>query len=310
MNHLKLTKCKLTNHSDGLTRIGATFLILIFLISMIGLVAIYDITLTTTHNNNQTAAVNSPSAAPTALYVNETPKAVYFTLTWEKSPQALQDRFTPYNLVVAQGDIVHITFIVNDSSAHTFTIGPPYNFQINVTVPGLTNDLTGKNFTTSATNNSPGVVINGSPGNITGTGSFVAKYAGIYEYFCFYHVQIGMFGYLTVLPNSQYNATTPTTNTVSSSSGSQVTIQEGSAANTTSVYFSPQIITVVIGVNNTVTWTNDDIAAHTVTSNTGAFDSGNLAAGASWNYTFTTPGTYGYHCSYHPWMQGTVIVKS
>jgi plastocyanin len=292
-------------HSSGLAKVGAIFLILVFLISMIGAVAIFDIMLTTTHN--QTVTVTSPT--PTVPAVSEAPKPVYFTLTWEKSPEALQDRFTPYNLIVAQGDTVHITFIVNDSSAHTFTIGPPYNFQINVTVPGLTDDLTGNNFTTSATNNSPGVVIKGTPGNVTGIGSFVAKYAGIYEYFCFYHVQIGMFGYLTVLPNSQYNANQATV-TASQISGPQVSIQYGSAANTTSVYFSPQIMTVVVGVNNTVTWTNNDIAAHTVTSDTGAFNSGNIAAGARWSYTFTTPGTYSYHCSYHPWMTGTVIVKS
>ncbi len=289
--------------SRGLSRVGATFLILTILIVMIGAVAIFDIAYTTSRQ----AAPSTPNTG--GLSVNEPPKPVYITLTWEKSPEALQDRFTPYNIVVAQGDTVHITFIVNDSSAHTFTLSPPYNFQINVTTPGLTDDLTGNVFTTNATNNSPGVVIRGTPGNVTGTGSFVAKYAGIYEYFCFYHVQVGMFGYLTVLPNSAYNGTQATTSS-STPSGSQVSIEYGSAANITSVYFSPPTIVVVIGVNNTVTWTNNDIAAHTVTSDTGAFNSGNIAAGATWSYTFTSAGTYGYHCSYHPWMTGTVIVKS
>jgi plastocyanin len=270
---------------------------------MIGTVGIFDITYTASRQ-----APSTPNNTA-GLSLNETPKPVYFTLTWEKSPQALQDRFTPYNIVVAQGDTVHITFIVNDSSAHTFTIGPPYNFQINVTVPRLVDDLTGNVFTTNATNNSPGVVIKGTIGNLTGTGSFVAQYAGIYEFFCFYHVQIGMFGYLTVLPNSAYNGTIHST--ASTASGSQVSIEYGSASNTTSVYFSPPTIVVVLGVNNTITWTNNDIAAHTVTSDTvGAFNSGNIAAGSSWSYTFTSPGTYGYHCSYHPWMKGTVIVKS
>jgi len=64
-----------------------------------------------------------------------------------------------------------------------------------------------------------------------------------------------------------------------------------------------------------VTWTNNDNAAHTVTADntTGGaavFDSGNLPAGQAFTYNFTTPGTYTYHCVYHAWMQGTIIVKS
>ena len=68
-------------------------------------------------------------------------------------------------------------------------------------------------------------------------------------------------------------------------------------------------IDVVIGVNNTVVWTNKDSTPHTVTSTTKLFDSGNMNAGDTFTFTFTTPGTYSYVCSYHPWMKGTVIVK-
>jgi plastocyanin len=75
--------------------------------------------------------------------------------------------------------------------------------------------------------------------------------------------------------------------------------------------FGPDVVTVVIGKNNTVYWVNDDVADHTATSDTaGIFDSGVLSPGGSYQFTFTTPGTYSYHCSLHPWMQGTVIVKS
>ncbi len=75
--------------------------------------------------------------------------------------------------------------------------------------------------------------------------------------------------------------------------------------------FSPDTVTVVMGVNNTVYWTNSDTAAHTATSDTaGIFDSGILNSGGTYQYTFTTPGTYTYHCSLHSWMQGTVIVKA
>jgi len=75
--------------------------------------------------------------------------------------------------------------------------------------------------------------------------------------------------------------------------------------------YTPDIVTVVIGNNNTVYWTNDDASIHTATSDTsGVFDTGNIVQGASAQFTFTTPGTYAYHCIYHAWMQGTIIVKA
>ena len=72
--------------------------------------------------------------------------------------------------------------------------------------------------------------------------------------------------------------------------------------------YDPDNITVVIGVNNTVMWTNNDNEAHTVTASDGSFNSGNMNPGATFTYTFTTPGTYTYICTYHPWMRGYVVV--
>jgi plastocyanin len=75
--------------------------------------------------------------------------------------------------------------------------------------------------------------------------------------------------------------------------------------------FTPDTITVVIGKNNTIVWTNNDASIHTATSDTaGVFDTGNIVAGASVQVTMTTAGTFTYHCVYHAWMQGTVIVKA
>ena len=72
--------------------------------------------------------------------------------------------------------------------------------------------------------------------------------------------------------------------------------------------FSPKDITVNAG--DTVTWTNQDSMDHTVTSTDGGpLDSGNLSKGASYRHTFSTPGTYRYHCAYHPSMTGTVTVR-
>jgi len=87
--------------------------------------------------------------------------------------------------------------------------------------------------------------------------------------------------------------------------------------------WSPLSVTLIIGVNNSVLWTNNDAAPHTVTihpgdptSSSGASTtnevatSGNMNAGATYTYTFNAPGTYTITCDYHPWMIGTVIVKA
>jgi plastocyanin len=82
------------------------------------------------------------------------------------------------------------------------------------------------------------------------------------------------------------------------------------SADSVSYSFSPLQVTVVIGVNNTVNWVNDDNAAHTVTAKDGSFSSGNMASGSTYTYTFTTPGTFTYYCAYHSWMVATVVVKA
>jgi len=246
--------------------------------------------------------------------VNQSPQTRNIRIEWSNTENAGQDRFFESTIVVNQGDNVSITFIANDTDAHTFTLESPYDFQINGTVPGTRDYLKNETlFTTPATNNSPGVKIYGTPGNVTGTGSFIAKYAGIFEYFCIYHVALGMFGYLIVLPNEAYTATSEITEntTVSTVATQSVKVDmKGAAGNPSSPGFNPSTITVVIGINNTVVWNNDDTSPHTVTANDGSFSSGNLNPGDTYGFTFTTPGSYAYHCSYHSWMKGTVIVKS
>lgn len=250
------------------------------------------------------------SSAGSSFVVNQAPVTRNFVLTWTKDLSE-QDRFFQGPIVVNQGDTVHVTFISNDTAGHTFTIGPPYNFQINTSVVGGFNDLTRATFTAPAINNSPGVVVTGTPGNVSGTGSFVAKYVGIYEYICVYHVDVGMYGYLIVQPNKAYTGNETVTTTATSvdlSHASNVTILPGAAGHT-NLGYSPTKISVVIGVNNTVVWTNKDSGFHTVTASDGSFNSGNLNTQQVFSYAFTKPGTYTYYCVYHPWMKGTVIVK-
>jgi plastocyanin len=72
--------------------------------------------------------------------------------------------------------------------------------------------------------------------------------------------------------------------------------------------FKPSTLTVPVGTK--VEWHNQDGMQHTVTSDIqGLFDSGVLNPGKKFDSTFKTPGSYGYHCSIHPGMQGTITVK-
>lgn len=75
--------------------------------------------------------------------------------------------------------------------------------------------------------------------------------------------------------------------------------------------FLPNSIKVKVGT--TVTWTNQDPYAHTVTGDGSnipkGFDSGNLGTGKSYSYTFTSPGTFTYHCTIHPQLIGSVTVQ-
>lgn len=70
--------------------------------------------------------------------------------------------------------------------------------------------------------------------------------------------------------------------------------------------FSPATVTIKIGT--TVTWTNHDQDAHTVTAMSGLFHSPTLNTGQSYHYTFTTPGRFDYLCTIHPFMTATVVV--
>jgi len=77
--------------------------------------------------------------------------------------------------------------------------------------------------------------------------------------------------------------------------------------------FIPATITVPVGAM--VTWVHRDREAdsavwfHNVTSETGLFDSGLLAFGDTFSYTFTEPGTFNYYNKEFPYRRGTVIVE-
>ena len=96
------------------------------------------------------------------------------------------------------------------------------------------------------------------------------------------------------------NTSTPSTSPTGPQGGNfEVTIQ-GEA-------FSPPSVNVPKGT--TVHWVNHDPTTHTVTSDTGLFDSKNMSEGSNFSHTFGEKGTFTYHCSIHTYMKGTIIVE-
>ena len=71
---------------------------------------------------------------------------------------------------------------------------------------------------------------------------------------------------------------------------------------------------IVIKQGGSVTWVNEDVAFHSVTSGyydepSEIFDSGYLDPEESFTFIFENIGTYDYFCTLHPWMKGQVIVE-
>jgi plastocyanin len=101
-------------------------------------------------------------------------------------------------------------------------------------------------------------------------------------------------------------------------SAQQTAAQQPGAVSLHDNFFDPTTTDVVVGA--TVAWTNAGQGEHTVTSDTGVFDSGQeksqrINPGQTFSFTFTQAGTYPYHCALHGaaggvGMSGTVIVEN
>ncbi len=72
--------------------------------------------------------------------------------------------------------------------------------------------------------------------------------------------------------------------------------------------FSFNRSSVIIKKGDTVIWANKDSAPHTVTGDNGGPSSPTISANGNYSFTFDSAGTFGYHCSFHPSMKGTVVV--
>lgn len=105
----------------------------------------------------------------------------------------------------------------------------------------------------------------------------------------------GNYSHSTNMPSN-----TPSNTPSAPQSGNAITIQNFA--------FSPATINVKVG--DTVTWTNRDSAPHQIASDSGSeLSSSTLSNGATYSHTFTSAGTYAYHCAIHTSMKGSVVVS-
>jgi len=205
--------------------------------------------------------------------------------------------WVPAEITINVGD--KVIWTVDDSAAHTVTSGAP---------SGPSEEI-GAFFDS-------GLLLKGS------TFSYTFEEVGTVDYFCMVHpwmqgvVSVGGLPTIPSIPSPPIPKQTPSSIPTQSSS-TNVSIPSGSAVpgcEETNECWVPAEVTVDVG--DKVIWSNDDSAAHTVTSGTpsdadsvaAVFDSGLLVRGSTFSYTFDEAGTVDYFCIIHPWMQGVVSV--
>lgn len=72
--------------------------------------------------------------------------------------------------------------------------------------------------------------------------------------------------------------------------------------------FVPASLSVKAG--DKITFVNDDDDAHTATADDASWDSEGLNQGQKWAHVFTKAGKVAYHCTVHPMMHGTIVVRT
>jgi plastocyanin len=65
----------------------------------------------------------------------------------------------------------------------------------------------------------------------------------------------------------------------------------------------------MVAAGGVITWSNTDSTTHDMVSDSGIWDSGRIAPGDRFNFTFASRGTYPYHCSIHAGMNGSIVVQ-
>jgi plastocyanin len=114
-------------------------------------------------------------------------------------------------------------------------------------------------------------------------------------------------------PNATGGSQTPPSTSGSNPSGG-TSGNTGSGGSTqtapnsvTILNFAYDPATITVSKGTTITWTNKDPTAHTVTGT--GFDSGSIAPEGVYTHTFNETGTFPYGCTFHPNMHGTVVVQ-
>jgi plastocyanin len=124
-------------------------------------------------------------------------------------------------------------------------------------------------------------------------------------------VAVVIVGGLVLMKSNQKDkpSTKVTTNNPAPSADTIKNSTTSNAVAITDYVFTSNDISVKVGT--TVTWTNNGTNDHTVTADAAssdAPDSGNIASGKTYSFTFKKAGIYKYHCKYHATMLGTVNV--
>src|SRR5712691_3199256 len=103
-------------------------------------------------------------------------------------------------------------------------------------------------------------------------------------------IAIGLCAFLVpLLVGWQARSSSPSVPTACQTGDANVTIAD--------FMFTPSAITIVAG--RAVCWTNNGPSFHTSTSDTAVWDSLPLGPGQTFRFTFTSGGTYHYHCNFH-----------
>lgn len=103
--------------------------------------------------------------------------------------------------------------------------------------------------------------------------------------------------------NSSTNPSNP--GSTGDSSSAAVTIPLSDAYGQTT--FDPHSVNISAG--GQVQFSNTDSIEHHPTADDGSWNGDLTASGGAFSKTFATAGTYTYHCSIHPNMTGTIVVK-
>ena len=122
--------------------------------------------------------------------------------------------------------------------------------------------------------------------------------------YSFLRLAVVAVGVSTIVSACGSDSSSPTAPGTSTAADVTVTIQANSGSNS----YAPNPVSMRVGQK--IGWRNADSIAHTATQDSGGFNTGSVAAGATSAATMmNTAGTFAYHCTIHPGMVGTVTVQ-